>query len=150
NYVFVAGQKYYLPNGLFDPGDTTATAANPPSRGTRSVPGRWGEPEGVPIVLHAPIGTTLIYNNEVRPGRSPEILANSNTGPAYQEYAGTDDDYPSLDFYPLTNPAVPTYPEQLDFRDAAGGRLLPSEEMRRNVTPVDLSGAGRVLPWDIP
>ena len=79
NFVYVAGQPYFLPNSMAD-GDDHYLIPNIVSRSVTTVPGRWGEPEGIPPTLPTlasfggnyadPTYPTLYYNNPVRAGRS--------------------------------------------------------------------------------
>lgn len=118
------------------------------------VAGRWGEEH-----LIAAMGTgafPAVYNpatsfNPVRAGRS--------MGPtATPRVDGVNDDYRGLDFYPtflptpVTSPytAFTQFPEQSDYLDSALRPVLPSERMRRFVTPTDISGSGRVVRWNTP
>lgn len=140
NFVLVNGNPYYLPNGLFDPGDPGFATGTPPMRSTPPVAGRWGEVEGVPILLNQP---WPVFNNPVRAGRSAALYSQ------YQVDA-TDDDFDTLDFFPPFNPNPPippliTFPEQADHYDLNGQMDLPSERIRRFVKPIDPIGTGRVM-----
>lgn len=118
------------------------------------VAGRWGEEHLIAAmgtgVFPAVYDPTLSFN-PVRAGRS--------MGPtATPRVDGVNDDYRGLDFSPtfLPTPATIPYttftqfPEQGDYFDNAFRPVLPSERMRRFVTPTDISGSGRVVRWNTP
>ncbi len=102
NVVTVNGQAIIFPNNVADNDDhysgtgtsQTVTRIMPP------VPGRWGEPEGIPKLLPYPVATNTFdpsypiynYNNPVRAGRS-FYVASSGTNDAM------DDDFDGLDPY---------------------------------------------------
>ena len=132
----------YLPNNVLDAQDNgfDRCRVNP-------IPGRWGEPGGVPAdtrgrdylgqVIVDTTGTPVpgIYNNPVGPGRSIYLT----------RVDGFDDDYNGIDFYPLPPSAAE---ETANFVDPAGALALPSERYRYAVTPFDLFGIGRVINYN--
>lgn len=92
------------------------------------VNGRWGE-----VTVLNTAATTGVYP---RAGRSVNV-------------GGSDDDYRSVDFFPLENLSAPSFPEGNDSNDGSGpgGLLLPAERMVKFVTPVDVTGNGAVISW---
>ena len=90
NSVYSDGLQVSLPNNIYDPSDISVPGPgglNVVTRNTTTVPGRWGEPQGVPSVLTTdviPISSagdpgitygylnqpSFYYNNPVRAGRS--------------------------------------------------------------------------------
>jgi hypothetical protein len=131
NYVQVGGVPYYLPNNVADRTDAG------PKRDTLAVAGRWGEPDLVPQMLPAFYVTPpyLAFNNPVRAGLSSSISGRD----------ATDDDFDTLDYFPSYS--RDSSPEFGDTYDRVGEILMPSERIRRFVTPIDPSGNGRVLSW---
>ncbi len=107
----------------------------------------------------------LIYNNPVRAGRSfyNDVSGVSNTNDAMDDDQDSSDFLLSLTNNPLSNQVgdqgtLPfnattnihifrNYPEQLDTFDNAGQIALASERIRRFTTPIDPSGAGRVVDY---
>lgn len=104
-------------------------AGNP---GTQT-PGRYGELEALrasPIQFPGP-------------GRS--YLAGAPNSPWF------DANFNSTDFYPLdlVDPTTKfPFVEAENLYDAAGRHMLPSERLRRMVTPLDLTGNGRLVRFD--
>ena len=102
NTVLVNGRAVVLPNSMADHSDIIQN--NQVYRLASSVPGRWGEPEGIPKVLTIPTLYNdadptyymLRYANPVRAGKSYYV------GTAYTNDA-MDDDFDTFDpFLPLT------------------------------------------------
>lgn len=99
--------------------------------------GRYGEVELLSAVIAQ--GATAFP----RAGRS------YSGGSAYLD--GLDSNFNTFDFFPqdaTTNP--PLLPEDSDLYDAIGRVQLPSERLRRFVTPIDPTGNGRVFPFNRP
>ncbi len=86
------------------------------------VPGRYGEPEA------------FLAGQIPAAGRS--YLASGGVLDYF------DNNFNAADFYP------PAAPESADLLDGAGRQQLPSERIRRFVTPIDLTGNGTVLEFD--
>jgi hypothetical protein len=153
NYVFVNGQKYYLPNNIYDLADAVPFLGNVPAsinRGTAPVAGRWGEGSSVPTILPgAGGGPPGPYNNYVRAGLSKTL----NIGGVFYYLDADDDNNDTTDPYP---PYIPgqtgqpplSYPEAADLYDLSGALPLPVERIRRYVTPIDAAGDGRILQYN--
>ena len=168
---FGDAQDSYVP----DPTQGSTPVINVVQRITPPVAGRWGEEDAVPGIipttyypiggvpggLPLPIPTVPVsatqpqpipahfaaYNNYIRPGHSI-ILSDPGlqSGGAPRTYDGRDDNYNTFDVFPvLGNFGAANFPETADFYDDAGGILLPSERIRRFVTPIDSSGDGQVV-----
>ena len=99
NIVYVDGQPYILPNTAADSNDisTVINGNSVVSRNYTAVPGRWGEPEGIPKTMSFPNGgpfdplfPILNYANSVRAGRSIFINGGNSID-------GMDDDFDSFD-----------------------------------------------------
>jgi hypothetical protein len=145
---------WYMPNNIIDLADASRT------RSTAPVPGRWGEPEGVPQILPDPTNPIVqsypnyltFYNpldftgNPVRAGRSNYLpqYQTINTNPYVDS---SDDDYNTDDIWPKYQTNAP---EDLDHFDVAGALDLPVERIRRFLVPVDVAGTGRVMDWSSP
>lgn len=135
---------YYMPNNMAD--NTEQVGGFPVTRLSSSVAGRWGEETLIPQQLIDPSPYTLdsgarpanflAFNSPVRAGRSINYFV-----APYALWDAADDNQDGLDFYP------PGDPEQRDFFDIAGGVQLPSERIRRFVTPIDPSGNGQILQY---
>ena len=110
NIVAVNGQPWVFPNGLYDIHDVQGTnpnTSNPATAaGATAVPGRWGEPQGIPNLLPSPADGGLAfdttypnywYNNPVRAGRSVY------TGGVADPF---DDDFDSFDPYQSFDPGL--------------------------------------------
>jgi len=177
NFVHVNNQKWYVPNSIFDPGDIQANSIGKTvGRSNAPVPGRWGEPNGIPTQLQVlPFQRTTptsgvkiaspVYDNPVRAGRSYTFLygSASQAGTTNTSADGMDDDFDSDDFLPGTFPNpiagvasaaegfnnnAPTTPYWAgDFYDASSSLQLPVERIRRFVTPIDPAGVGRLVAW---
>ncbi|MFO0951909.1 MAG: hypothetical protein U0835_12310 [Isosphaeraceae bacterium] len=130
NWVVVDGQLWFLPNNVADVADVPTNGTV--YRQTPPVAGRWGEEDAVPQQLVNP-NPGYIFNNSVRAGHS---IASGG-------FDARDDDFRTFDMWPSA-----TTGEQADFYDLQGGLGLPVERMRRFVTPVDLSGDGRVVTFN--
>ena len=144
---------------------------------TPPVAGRWGEEDaipgiipntyppigGVPSGLSYPIQTVLgppvipahyaLNNNFIRSGHSI-ILSDPSlqSGGDPNTYDGRDDNSNAYDWFPTpankVGATIPTnFPELQDLYDLAGGLILPSERVRRFVTPIDTSGDGQILTF---
>ncbi len=172
NYVMVAGSPYYMPNGMYD--TTDVVNGSYVTRSNTAVPGRWGEPNGIPKYISPTYWTystpngiatinSLIYPNPVRAGRSGFYGANGWT-----TNDNTDDDFDAYDFYPFvgtvpsgdmtngansgegfyyTNPPSAAAYMAGNFYDSAGALQLPVERMRSWTSPTDPAGVGRVVAW---
>jgi hypothetical protein len=159
NRVLVDGQGMYLPNNVADDVDGTTAVGGQTivPRKSGAVVGRWGEVEAITGFLGVPSSypvaagtpprpqTAATFNSIARAGRSPVRWVD-----------GTDDNFDALDFYPLYQAGVTggevgnmialdrgTYIEP-----SVGQTLLPSERIRRFLTPIDPTGNGLILPWD--
>jgi hypothetical protein len=117
NTVVVGGQTIVMPNNIADEGSARSRGTVPP------VAGRWGEGQFVPTT------TEPVYNNRIRAGLSRDF--------AYG--FGGDDNFNMFD--PWGSPVTS------DYYDDAGGLIAPVERIRRFVTPIDVSGNGRVTTW---
>ena len=154
NFVYVNGQPFTLPNNVADGNDNNF--GNPlVARGVTAIPGRWGEPEGIPRVLNYPLSSTfgaafntgyptLYYNNTVRAGRS-YFLA---TGPTnYFSKDSMDDDFDALDPYlpnPVENPALP---QQYNLTTTGGAPDIYTIPL--NATTLNASTFSRLYPEDV-
>jgi large repetitive protein len=98
-----------------------------------AIEGRWGEAG----ILFASNGTLF-----PRAGRS---YYPNNVTRKFDEF---DTNFDGLDFYPKGTPGNPPYPETADLLDPANRTLLPVERLRRFVTPVDISGNGKLMPFN--
>jgi hypothetical protein len=170
NVVRVNNIPWHVPNSLLDAQDLNI----PAGRSNAPVPGRWGEPQGIPKVLSVPVYTktampnppdtattalvtpinTLIYTNPVRAGRSVATLIGSlypNTNDAMDDDLDSDDIYPfnSGTIYSQSEGYSGVFPSTIagDLYGADASLLIPVERIRRYVTPIDPSGVGRVVAW---
>lgn len=126
---------YYLPNNLYDGGDTAGKTQLAP----RAVAGRWGEAGLIPPyfdLTSTPPPSFMWFPNVVRAGVSTPTL----NSPAAD---GRDGLHVAFDYYP-----TPSTGETADYYDAAGDFALPVERSRRFVTPYDLYGDGRIGQFD--
>ena len=169
NWVAMNGTRYYMPNMVIDPNDSGYTT-NPqtalvPKGGVAPVPGRWGEPEGIPqylSVVNGPAGSSIYgnlgftpkaYTNPVAAGRS---FFNETT-PTYQnsfEPSGDpfDDDLDSyVPYTPNAYNYVVTAPGGSNefgvLYDGVGQVYHASQRLGRFLTPTDPSGNGQVMNW---
>ena len=131
NIVYVNGQPYVLPNSMADNSDVLQNGQV--ARLATAVAGRWGEPEGIPRVLNAPLAyndadptyTMLRYTNPVRAGKSYYV------GTAYTNDA-MDDDFDAFD------PFIPQQVETAQFtvvKDSTasmGPDYLPANSTNQN------------------
>jgi hypothetical protein len=157
NWVMVNGQRKLFPNNISDLGDDYTFSGNalPRARTTPTVAGRWGEDESVPSILPAQVGAPIQPNPPTVPGMPAHYFFNnsiraglSNTNDAYDT---RDDNFNTFDFWP--NPASGESSLnnfEADFHDAAGALALPVERIRRFVTPIDVSGDGRIFTFGNP
>ncbi|MCA1684717.1 MAG: hypothetical protein LC745_01775, partial [Planctomycetia bacterium] len=130
NSVIVNGLSVLLPNNLPDVADYGYSPTNPVvTRYTAPVAGRWGEPYAIPSQL----GGLPLFNNPVRAGFS--AVAGSATA-----YDARDDNFSSFD--------ISANGEADDYYDPSGSLAFPVERNRRFVTPIDLDGNGRVIPYN--
>ena len=169
----VFGTKYYiLPNNVLDAGDNGGTGGlNGMARTNGAVPGRWGEPEGIPTAFalntiyhnYNPSFSIAPYTNPIRAGRShygtPSAYGSGSSDPM-------DDDFDSSDYlfasipspaptYAYPNPPFPTggqtftqqFPEEVENYDLAGQRSLPSERIRQFKDPIDPAATGRMVGY---
>ena len=96
------------------------------------VPGRYGEPEAFQV------------------GQMPAAGRSYQANPNLADLV--DDNFNGTDFMPphaydyLTG--LGTHPELANFYDGALRFQLPSERARYFVTPMDITGAGRIMEWD--
>ncbi len=121
NFFMVGGTQWFVPDGMLDFGEGTIVTR----RGVAAVPGRWGEPNGIPTVLDnnggttnpfpvakqlplaAPVLTSIypIYTNPVRAGKSAVNWVQAPYLPLGVGDAG-DDDFDSFDFFPISGTLV--------------------------------------------
>jgi hypothetical protein len=142
NFVMVNGRAVMLPNNVYDAADYSVNNTVV-TRTTKPIAGRWGEEGGVPTQLPVyttgnPTGTpptfnTYVFNNAIRAGQS---LVNNGA------YDIRDDNYNAFDLWP-----TPATGENADYYDASGSLSLPVERIRRFVTPIDISGDGRIITF---
>ncbi len=155
-------QQYYaLPNGLADAGDNIG-GLGIVTRYSEPVAGRWGEQDSVPGLLINYVGmlvangqpTPLQYywNNTIRAGLSQ-----------YSSYGDArDDNYNTFDPFPINTNVTPNVIQgesplyntssfailsPADLYDNMGALLLPVENYRRFVTPMDINGTGSIQPY---
>ena len=84
NYVWLDGKAYHVPNGVMDNGDgiITTPTSTIVSRGGTPVPGRWGEPNGIPSVLNVQPFTRATLGSTLTRGRCrTSIRTYSRRGP---------------------------------------------------------------------
>lgn len=157
NYVLVDGRPFFLPNGQYD---ATVSAGVPDQvlgadpygnpavvRNSEPVPGRWGEAELVPRFILTTQTNWNINATRVRAGLS---RAYTPGGAGFPRDAN-DDNFNTFDPFPFQrNRGAGQVGEILDqdLYDPSGGLLLPVERIRRFVTPIDLNGTGRVVPFN--
>ncbi|MDX2037390.1 MAG: hypothetical protein SFX72_12125 [Isosphaeraceae bacterium] len=166
NFVGIQGSPWFLPNSLYDPFERNfyGVAQSQITRTNAAVPGRWGEPEGVPRVLVAPtivghtaksttatpiLTTIQAYENPVRAGRSflnstgqsADVFDDDfdTTDPAAQMPAGGD---------PFSVDPFNPIKEAANLYDPTGSNVLPVERIRRFVKPIDPIGIGRVAAYN--
>ena len=120
--------------------------------------------QGNPGRPNPPSGVTPVPSTEGRFGEVDLIQASSGTqfpraGRSYVpnnltiRLDGFDTNFDGLDFYPsytgTTNPETPLGTAvTADLLDAVSRQVLPSERYRSFVTPIDLTGNGRVIGFD--
>ncbi len=150
---------YYMPDGILETGTGTVADDDGVARTTTPIAGRWGEESAVPGQTDINwLGQTIagVWNNVNGPGRS--VFNDPAQAGAVNRIDGIDDNYDGLDFVPVVAGPANAY-EAGDFVDPAYNGAtaglpwvsrLPSERLRRFVTPVDLAGTGRVVPFNRP
>ncbi len=176
NVVYIGDptKPLHLPNGIGDSQDTfSASTPQGPTRLTQPVAGRWGEEDAIPGIFEGGFtgdvpGALLLpnqtatllpgsittanpaglvawqyvdFNNPVRAGHSVVF----NTA-AVASLDARDDNYNTTDFYPPWSVAAP---ETADRYDDSGSLVLPVERIRRFVTPIDLTGDGTLVTYDL-
>ncbi|WZO97201.1 hypothetical protein EP7_004224 [Isosphaeraceae bacterium EP7] len=146
------GEAGFIPTALHNrvisvagssiPTNTPATVLNwiyPPARAGATWPGGTG--------MTFPLNH-LNWMNPVRAGKSASPDAPHATDSTDDNYTAWDP-YPYFQRGPNNSPPLST-PEYYNHLDNSGSLTLASERMRRFLTPVDVSGSGRVVRYDSP
>ncbi len=153
-----AGNAYYLPNGIADGADTNFDfePVEHPARSAHNA-GRPRAMGRIGVASPGPRSTlqrhpgrpdsTSNYANPVRAGYSfdtTDLLDNLGYAKTPFPRDAADDNFNGYDSFPARRTGEIG---DRDLYDSAGALLLPVEQMRRFVTPLDIDGMGGVGMW---